>query len=457
MLTLTSLQTALQQLPETAKEPIVVNNFINPYLLPALGFQPNEIYPQYNTGSSLRVDFAARKNVSDDIFLVTKSDPYLLLEAKGRDSNLSKDTADYKDVVEQLKKYMLDKNCINTVQWGIIANSAHIQLFRKHGRVIHPATPCLTTDINSVDQIVTDLKQKIEQPVRALTVAIYNNKGGVGKTTTTVNLAAALTLLKKKVLIVDFDPNQRDLTNSLGLSLSNDDLYRCLTERDIDPRTVIKPYLVKVRNRNIVTGLEFHVIPADRKLSSEEEGKLTNFMTIEKLHDILESLKSDYDYILIDSPPNWRLFSQNAIYAADVVLIPTKHNNLFSLENAAVAIKEFIPGTKKERNERIGDDGPIALPIFYNGERISDSQLQIAQNAINKILQEARKEGVDLSPYFRPKPTNKSNPDLEKDGIVVVPNYSQISGSVFSHIPAVYQNKTAYDYYANLAKEYFLS
>ena len=444
--TMTRLQYALRSLPEAAQEPIVNSLFAN-QLLEALGFQPDEILPEYGTGHGREaVDKAVRKTIGDDIFLHTRTNPYLLLELKGRDVSLSPDAASYQRTVNQLKGYLLGSSC-HTVQWGIITNSCHIQLFRKHGRVIFPATQCLSLTEENIDAVVASIQEKIAQPAKALTVAIYNNKGGVGKTTTTVNLAGILTYLGKKVLTIDFDPNQQDLTNALGLPLSEDRVFEALTTKDAELISTVQRFSFPTKKAGVE--LNFDVVPADRKLATEDENRLRNYLNFDTLHRKLELARQEYDYILIDAPPNWRVFSQLAIYAADVVLIPTKHNNLFSLENAATAIKKFIPEVQKVK----GDGSPIALPIFFNGEKITVPQLGVAQREIDNIVKTTRKEErFDLLPYFYPKYTS-SKKDLH---IAEVPSYAGISGSAFSRVPAVYRDRSAHEYYKNLAKEYFL-
>jgi len=443
-MTVISLQSVLRSLPENAPEAVVDQHFAT-QLLGALGFESEEIHPQYPTGNRGAVDKAARKTIGDDIFLYTKSNPHLLVELKGRDINLSNDAADYQKTVNQLKQYLLAPNC-ETAQWGIITNSCHIQLFRKHGRVIFPATQCLSLTKENIDEVVASIRKKIEKPAKALTIAVYNNKGGVGKTTTAVNLAAILTFLGKKVLAIDFDPNQQDLTSSLGLSLSKNDVYKALTERSVELHTAIQSYSFPLRRAN--KELKFDVIPADLELAGEAENNLRQLLHSNTLHRKLESFRQEYDYILIDSPPNWRVFSQLALYAADVVLIPTKHNNLFSLENAATAIKKFIPEVQGVK----GDGSPIPLPIFFNGEKITPPQLAAAHKEITEILKVAKKDGFNLLPYFYPKYTNAKK-DLH---IPQVPSYANIASSAFARTPAVYRDRSAHEYYKDLAKEYFL-
>ncbi|MBD2462186.1 AAA family ATPase [Oscillatoria sp. FACHB-1407] len=443
---LTTLQTALQSLPEGAQEPIVTSQFAG-HFLEALGFASNECCPGYNTKDRGIADYALRKNLENDIFINTKTNPYVMVELKGRQINLSPNSSAYRDTYKQIEGYLLSENTKSS-QWGLITNSIYVQLFRKHGRVIYPATTCLKLNLDNVDEIANFLRDKIHHPPRALTVAVYNNKGGVGKTTTVVNLAATLTLKGKRVLIVDFDPNQQDLTNSLGIPLSDCNFYEILNNKKSDIRTAIKPFSIRVNGRNSNTEIKFDVIPADRKLAYEiAEIELRRMFKFQRLSQVLKPLKSHYDYILIDSPPNWRIFSQSAVYASDVVLIPTKHNNIYSIENAVGVIKQFIPEIQEVRD----DGGPIALPIFFNGEKTTETSLTFVQKEINRIVETAKEDGFDLSPYFLPT----SFPQ-ERSKIFELPGFAHIANAAFARIPAVYRNKTIYEYYVNLAKEYFL-
>ena len=435
----TSLKSYLQHLPQDASEAIVSTNFAR-YLISYLGFSTTEIIPQYDTGGGGITDFATRRNLENDIFLQTKSNPFLLIELKGRDINLTENSPSYRATVNQLKRQLLGNNC-QAAQWGIINNSSHIQLFRKHGKTIFPATTCIELTPDNIDDTIALIKTKIDSTPKALTVTVYNNKGGIGKTTTTVNLAAFLALLGKKVLVLDFDFNQRDLTKSI-LTINPEDglLEKALTDRNIDIKSVIIPYIFKNSKRQIT----FDVVPADPKMAEYPEFQYNSQMKIFTLHRKLDLARYEYDYIFIDAAPNWRFPSQLAVYAADVVLLPTKHNNSFSLNNAATAIKEFLPQMQKLKK----DGTPIALPIFFNGEKITQPQLELAQKEINQIL----KNDKNLVHYFYPRYTNAKK-DLH---IHHLPEYAIIASAAFARVPAVYKNRSAYDYYKDLAKEYFL-
>ncbi|MGE5656608.1 MAG: ParA family protein [Actinomycetota bacterium] len=447
---LQDLKEALHNLPDNAPEALVGSIFI-PKLLNALDFKVTEHIPQYKTGNGGdAVDYALRKNEGDDIFIHTKSNPYILLEIKGRDINLAEGSTQYQSTVKQLKNYLLGSNC-HTVQWGIITNANNIQLFRKHGKAIHPATVCLEITLDNVAHIVAVIRQKIDNPLRALTVAIYNNKGGVGKTTTTANLAALLTLKGKKTLIVDFDPHQQDLTKSLGIKTGKATLYDYLSDNGINPKDVIQNF--SPTNRKTGKTYQFDIIPAGDEWAKFAEDQLRQNFRVQRLRQILSNHTQDYDYILIDSPPNWRFFSRSAVFASDVVLIPTKHNNLFSLENAAIAINEYIPEAQQSRKERDSNDsGPIALPIFFNGESITEAARNTAHKAIDEIIKRHSTNKVSLLHYFYPHFT-KANKNKD---IFVLPSYANIASATFSYLPATYKDKTAREHYLALAKEYFL-
>jgi cellulose biosynthesis protein BcsQ len=233
----------------------------------------------------------------------------------------------------------------------------------------------------------------------------------------------------------------------LGFEVEPKGFYDCLINRDENLEKVIKRRQVKIKSKTY----EIDLIPVDQVFTDKSEKDLRQELKIYRLSQTLETLRSKYDYILIDSPPNWRFSSTSAVYAADVVLIPTKHNNIFSLKNAATAICKYIPKVQQIRK----DGSPIALPIFFNGEKMTDSQKATVHKAIDRLIAAAKKDPdykFNLQPYFYPRFTN-SRKDRH---IFEIPGYAYIANAGFNQVPAVYKNKTALEYYQALAKEYFL-
>src|SRR5262245_10318689 len=162
----------------------------------------------------------------------------------------------------------------------------------------------------------------------ARVVAVANQKGGVGKTTTTINLAASLALADRRVLLVDIDP-QANLTSGVGQkdkSTPAGTIYDALTSPDPvdDPAAFL-----------ITTGVErMLLLPADRNLTGAEIELVTLLAREMRLRQILAPLKSAFDYIFIDCPPSLGLLTLNALVAADTVLIPL-HCEYFALEGLA--------------------------------------------------------------------------------------------------------------------------
>jgi chromosome partitioning protein len=153
-------------------------------------------------------------------------------------------------------------------------------------------------------------------------IAIANQKGGVGKTTTAINLAASLAVLEKKVLIIDADP-QANTTSGLNFSPDNDE-KRTLYEVMIGT--------IDVRDTLIQTEIaNLHMIPSHINLVGAEIEMLEDESRESVLKNALDRIKNEYDYIIIDCSPSLGLITVNCLTAADSVIIPVQPE-FFALE-----------------------------------------------------------------------------------------------------------------------------
>ena len=159
-------------------------------------------------------------------------------------------------------------------------------------------------------------------------LSVANQKGGVGKTTTTINLATALAMAEQRILVVDMDP-QANLTSGLGLKGQATDagtIYQALTSAEpIDDPAV---FALETRIKDLF------LIPADRNLTGAEVELVMLPNRERRLRDLLERVRGRFDFILIDTPPSLGLLTLNALVAADAVLIPL-NCEYFALEGLA--------------------------------------------------------------------------------------------------------------------------
>jgi chromosome partitioning protein len=179
-------------------------------------------------------------------------------------------------------------------------------------------------------------------------IAMCNQKGGVGKTTTAINMSAALVEYGRKVLLIDYDP-QGALSAGLGI-IAHDEItiYELMLDSSIDPHTAIK--------HTAIPGLD--VIPANIELSAAEM-KLVNEFSREKiLARILKKVAPDYDLIIIDCQPSLGLLTVNALTAAHGVIIPLA-SEFFALRGVAI-LEDIVKKVQETTNDTLSLDGVLA-------------------------------------------------------------------------------------------------
>lgn len=196
-------------------------------------------------------------------------------------------------------------------------------------------------------------------------IAVANQKGGVGKTTTTVNLAACLAKLGKKVLLIDIDP-QGNSTAGVGVDKRRCEktVYDCLINEE------------KMENVSIATKYEnLYLCPSNIDLSGAEIELISVLGRENRLKESLSDVKDEYDFILIDTPPSLGLITINTLTAADSIIIPIQCE-FYALEGVSQLV-ETVKRIKKSLNPTLYIQG-IVMTMY-------DARTNLAMQVVDEV------------------------------------------------------------------------
>lgn len=321
----------------------VESKFIVHYLLPALGYTPGD-WGQEVTLGNFRLDFLAIAYT----FFPIKHKFRLVIEVKGPNAALDPH-------VRKLRQYQTRFQA----RYGLLTNGKKIRVYEwsepDFKLVKEFAGVDIEKHIGELRQLIgKDAKPKLSNPIKKIrkhkmkTIAIYHNKGGVGKTTVSVNLAAALSLKGYRVLLIDLD-SQANSTFATGLvkfqfeeddDLKDSNVYHILESGDFYPISEI------ARTSNGFNKPEIRVIPAHISLI-DGQYKLSAVDASEtRLITKLKKEQDNYDFVIIDTPPSRDLYAKVAMKAADYLIIPSDlkpfaNQGLSSVKSFIKEIDEF--------------------------------------------------------------------------------------------------------------------